>query len=94
MGESSELVGRTRPGATPPRPRGAPPGFSLAFDRIRCDGRGYCAELLPEKVRLDEWGYPIATPGPVPQHLLDHARRAVSACPMLALRLVEAPSSR
>jgi ferredoxin len=57
----------------------------LAVDWIRCDGRGLCAELLPELITLDEWGYPIVDPRPVPEHLLAHARRAVAACPTLAL---------
>lgn len=61
----------------------------LRVDRIRCDGAGLCAELLPEAVALDDWGYPILRPGRVPDELLDHARRAVEACPVLALRLVE-----
>ena len=60
---------------------------TLAVDRIKCDGRGLCAELLPELIRLDDWGYPIISPGPVPEHLAAHARRAVAACPALALRL-------
>jgi ferredoxin len=59
----------------------------LSVDRIRCDGRGACAELLPELIRLDDWGYPIVAPGPVPGHLMTHARRAVKTCPVLALRL-------
>ena len=59
----------------------------LAVDRIRCDGRGLCAELLPELVSLDDWGYPIVA-AELPPHLLSHARRAVAACPLLALRLV------
>jgi ferredoxin len=60
---------------------------SLRVDRIRCDGHGLCAELLPELIELDEWGYPILVGGPVPDHLREHARRAVAACPVLALRL-------
>ncbi len=59
----------------------------VAIDRIACDGYGSCAELLPEMIRLDEWGYPIIDPGPVPDHLLGHARMAVDTCPVLALRL-------
>jgi ferredoxin len=59
----------------------------LTVDRIRCDGRGLCAELLPELVRLDDWGYPIVAPGPIPDHLMGHARRATAACPVLALAL-------
>ena len=59
----------------------------LTIDRIRCDGHGLCAELLPELVRLDDWGYPIIAPGPVPDHLMARARDAVTACPVLALAL-------
>ena len=61
----------------------------ISVDRIKCDGHGVCAELLPELIQLDEWGYPILTPGGVPDRLLPHARRAVNSCPMLALRLEE-----
>jgi ferredoxin len=59
----------------------------LAIDRIRCDGRGLCAELLPELIRLDDWGYPIVAAGPVPQHLQSHAQKAAATCPVLALKL-------
>jgi len=55
---------------------------------VRCDGTGVCAELLPERIRVDPWGYPIIEPGEVPDHLLDHAERAVTGCPRLALTLV------
>ena len=54
---------------------------------ILCDGHGLCAELLPETVELDEWGYPIIESAPLPSSLEPHARRAVAACPVLALRL-------
>ena len=59
----------------------------IMVDRIRCDGYGMCAELLPELIELDDWGYPIVAAGAVPAALLDHARRAVAVCPVLALRL-------
>jgi len=59
----------------------------LVVDRIKCDGRGLCAELVPELVRLDDWGYPILKEGPVPKHLLPLARRAVDDCPVLAIAL-------
>lgn len=62
-------------------------GQSLWIDRTRCDAHGQCAELFPEMVALDDWGYPIIAPGPVPEPLLGHARRAVSACPRLALAI-------
>lgn len=62
----------------------------LVVDRIRCDGRGLCAELLPERIRLDDWGYPIITPGAIPGHLVAHAERAVEDCPVLALALRKA----
>jgi len=62
-------------------------GQRMLIDRIRCDGHGLCAELLPEMIRLDDWGYPIIDGRAVPAQLLDHARRAVRSCPALALRL-------
>lgn len=46
-----------------------------------------CAELFPEWIHLDDWGYPVIDRGPVTPWLLAHARRAAPACPTLALRL-------
>ena len=31
----------------------------ITIDPVACDAYGYCAELLPEAIVLDEWGYPI-----------------------------------
>ena len=66
-------------------------GLRLEVDRIACDAYGTCAELLPEGIDLDEWGYPVIAPGNVPIHLVDLAKRAVDGCPVLALRLVKVP---
>lgn len=63
----------------------------IRVDPIACDGRGICAELLPELVGLDEWGFPLIDQRPVPPELAQHARRAVAACPTLALRLIADP---
>jgi ferredoxin len=52
-----------------------------------------CAELLPELIQLDQWGYPILTARTVPRPLVEHARRAAQACPTLAL-LVEERAGR
>ena len=60
----------------------------LVVDPIACDGRGLCAELLPEHITLDPWGYPIIDPGPIPRALEDLARQTVTLCPTLALTLV------
>lgn len=60
----------------------------LRVDPILCDGFGYCAELLPELVGLDEWGYPVLAAEAVPGRLLDLAQRAVDDCPRRALLLV------
>jgi ferredoxin len=67
---------------------------SLAIDRIRCDGHGVCADLVPELIELDDWGYPIIRAGAIPPAVLPHARRAVSGCPTLALRLQALAASR
>ena len=64
--------------------------FVLAVDRTVCDGHGACAELLPEMIRLDDWGYPILDSRLIPAGLMEHARRAVDSCPVLALRLTRA----
>jgi ferredoxin len=58
----------------------------LEINPIACTAHGLCADLLPELIRLDEWGYPMLT-ADVPVDLEAHARRAVSACPTLALRI-------
>lgn len=62
-------------------------GAQLRVNRIACTGHGLCAELLPELVALDEWGYPVMTATAVPARLVRDARRAVTDCPALALRL-------
>jgi len=54
---------------------------------IACEAHGMCAELLPERITLDEWGYPIIDDAPVSGVELEHARRAVQACPTFALLL-------
>jgi ferredoxin len=59
----------------------------IRVDPIACTGHGLCAELLPERIELDEWGYPIVDGAPIPEALLAHAREAADACPKLALRL-------
>jgi ferredoxin len=60
----------------------------LRVNPILCTGHGLCAELLPERVALDEWGYPIISDEPLPKDLGKLARRAVTDCPALALMLV------
>ena len=61
----------------------------LRVNPIMCDGHGLCAGLLPELIRLDDWGYPIIEVGEVPPELVGLARRAADACPTLALLLDE-----
>ena len=63
--------------------------FSLVVNPIACDGHGVCAELFPEHITLDPWGFPIVGPVEIPARHLDHAERAVASCPRLALTLVE-----
>lgn len=59
----------------------------LTVDPVACDAYGYCAEILPELITLDEWGYPIVEPKPVEAALLGLARRAVRDCPKRAITL-------
>jgi len=59
----------------------------LRVDPIACDGRGLCAEVLPELITLDDWGFPIILDQDVPPVLRREAAEAVRLCPLLALRL-------
>ncbi len=60
---------------------------TLRVNPIACEAHGLCAELFPERIELDDWGYPIIDGRPIPGSMLEHARRAAEACPTLALRL-------
>ena len=62
---------------------------TLKVNPIMCEAHGLCAELLPEMIRLDDWGYPILDESEVAPELLGLARRAADACPTLALILEE-----
>jgi ferredoxin len=66
-------------------------GKQLRVDPVACAGHGACAELLPELITLDEWGYPIVADQAVPRWLQRPARRAVTGCPALALALTRVP---
>ena len=59
----------------------------IRVNPIACEGHGLCAELFPERIAMDEWGYPIVDPSPIPPNLEGHAKRAAAACPVLALLL-------
>lgn len=59
----------------------------LRVNPIACEAHGMCAELLPERIALDEWGYPVVNGAPLSDELLTHARRAAQACPTFALLL-------
>jgi ferredoxin len=73
---------------TRPAPAGSPGGGpELRVNPIACEAHGLCIELLPELISADPWGYPVLRPGPVPLRLRKLARRAVTDCPTLALRL-------
>ncbi len=60
----------------------------LAVDRVACTGHGVCAQLLPEQVTLDEWGYPILTDRAGAAEDVD---LTVRSCPARALYLRQAP---
>jgi ferredoxin len=57
----------------------------LKVNPIACEAHGMCAEVLPEWISLDEWGYPIVDERPLPAELTAMAKRAAAACPTFAL---------
>jgi ferredoxin len=59
----------------------------IRVNPVECTAHGLCAELLPEWVSLDEWGYPAIDEQHLPAQLVKNAKRAAAACPTLALKL-------
>ena len=68
----------------------------LRVDPIKCKAHGMCGELFPERIRMDDWGYPIIDPRALSEDVLEHARRSVAECPRSALRvdLIDDPAAR
>lgn len=63
---------------------------NLRVNPTLCTGYGYCAEIVPELVSVDDWGYPILRNISIEdERLLGLARRAVATCPRLALVVEE-----
>jgi ferredoxin len=61
----------------------------IKVDPIRCDAFGMCAELLPERIALDDWGYPVIDGRRLTGRLLELANDAVAACPRGALWIAD-----
>ena len=62
----------------------------IRVDWTRCDGHGLCAALAPNRIQLDEWGFPIVR-APIADAADADVTAAASACPALALYLEQAP---
>ena len=84
---------RPRPAHAPAR-RALVVSATIRVNPIDCKAHGLCAELLPERITLDDWGYPIVDGEPVSHDLLQHARRAAAACPTLALVITATKGKR
>jgi ferredoxin len=63
----------------------------LIVDWTRCDGHGLCRALLPDRIDVDEWGFPEFRRPDVAPDTEPAVRRAIAACPALALRLEPTP---
>jgi ferredoxin len=62
----------------------------LRVDPTLCEGYGYCAEIVPELITVDDWGYPIVSRREIEtDDVMKLARRAVATCPRLALLIEE-----
>jgi ferredoxin len=60
----------------------------LVVDPVACDGVGMCAQLAPDVVTLDTWGYPVVPRDGLAGDEARQAARAVAGCPRRALLLV------
>jgi ferredoxin len=64
----------------------------IRVNPILCNGYGYCAEIVPELISLDDWGFPIVSTKTIEvDRVLRLAERAVATCPRLALLLEDIP---
>lgn len=62
----------------------------LRVNPTLCTGYSYCAEIVPELITVDDWGYPIVSRRDIEtDDLMKLARRAVATCPRLALLIEE-----
>jgi ferredoxin len=66
----------------------------LAVNPILCTGHAVCAELVPELIAMDPWGYPLVSRDELTDELMPHARRAINSCPALALLVDEGTPRR
>lgn len=61
---------------------------TIAVDWTRCDGHGLCSRILPERITLDEWGFPVLDRASLDPSLHSAAALAARTCPVLALRIL------
>jgi ferredoxin len=61
--------------------------MNVRIDWTRCEGHGTCVALLPDRIALDEWGFPFIQRSEITPADLKDVRRAVHFCPALALRV-------
>lgn len=90
-GPITGLLGPMTGGLRLLRDRAGGPEQRLRVDWPSCKAHGLCAEIAPEVIRLDEWGYPLFDSGGLSGAVLATARKAVQVCPTLALRLTDVP---
>jgi len=62
----------------------------VQIDTDRCTGHGRCYVLAPEVFDADDRGNGVVLlDGPIPEALVDQARRAVANCPEQAVLVTE-----
>ena len=66
----------------------------LRVNPILCNGYGYCAEIVPELIARDDWGFPIVSSRALDGGTLPLVRRAVATCPRQALLIEEVLAAR
>ena len=66
--------------------------LKVRINPIACDAHGLCVEMLPELMRIDDWGYTIIDTSEIPPELEALAQRAASQCPTQAIVIEEVPS--
>jgi ferredoxin len=64
--------------------------MKIQVDSTKCDAYGLCAETAPELFELDDFGYATArNDGTVPEEHRSAAEKAIVACPITAIRVLQ-----
>jgi ferredoxin len=64
-------------------------GARIVIDSESCTGHGLCYGVAKRLLHFDDRGYGVVIRAELDASVMDEARRAVAACPEMAIQIVE-----